>query len=155
VCGVCVRFSIEWLKQNTRVHVPEIATPGRLTEPNSSADPQTVRGHKAEAFSPSAPVSDVQRANRSHEHNHRHDHVRNPKASPSPPMARLRVAKYIFAHWLEGSFLPRCRFRLRRTGTSSWLELRHRSTHASQCGAAVSLSCVFVSKSLPSCRSWS
>jgi hypothetical protein len=34
VCGVRVRFSIEWLKQNTGVHVPEIATPGRLTEPN-------------------------------------------------------------------------------------------------------------------------
>ena len=32
VCGVRVRFSIEWLKQNTGVHVPEIATPGGLTE---------------------------------------------------------------------------------------------------------------------------
>ena len=30
---------------------------------------------------------------------------RNPKATPSPP----------FAHWFEGSFLPRCRFRLRTT----------------------------------------
>ena len=47
------------------------------------------------------------------------------------------------------------RLTLQQRSSASWLEPKHRSTHTSQCGAAVSLSCVFVSKSLASCRSWS